>query len=294
MRQLVFVHGRAQQQKDALALKREWIATLREGLAKSNLELPIPEDAVRFPYYGQTLFDLVSGVPPEQAAEVIVRGDGVDTEERAFAQAIIDEICDKAGVTDAQIAAELGGTVTERGVLNWEWVQSALKAIDRHVPLGSGGSIALFTNDVYQYLRNTRIRDTIDTGVRQAMQPGVPTVMVGHSLGTVVSYSLLRREGKAANWVVPLYVTLGSPLAVTAIKKSLAPNKHPECVGKWYNAMDERDVVALYPLSKKHFAIAPEIENKIDVNNQTDNRHGIAGYLNDKDVAKRIHDALVG
>ena len=60
--------------------------------------------------------------------------------------------------------------------------------------------------------------------------------------------------------------------------------------------MDKRDVVALYPLDKKSFPLNPEtpaIENKIDVRNQTSNRHGIAGYLDDQEVAKRIYDALI-
>ena len=25
----------------------------------------------------------------------------------------------------------------------------------------------------------------------------------------------------------------------------------PDCVGEWYNAMDDRDVVALYPLNQQ-------------------------------------------
>jgi hypothetical protein len=297
MRQLVFVHGRAQEHKDAVALKGEWIAALRQGLAKSGLALPTPEDAVRFPYYGQALFDLVAGVPAGQAAEVIVRGEGADTAERDFAQAILDEVKEKAGITDDQIASVVGGGadgVVERGALNWEWVQGVLKAIDRYVPFGSGGSIALFTKDVYQYLRNPGLRDTIETGVRQALQRAVPTVVVAHSLGTVVAYNLLRREGQAQGWNVPLLVTVGSPLAITAIKRALAPLKHPDCVGHWFNAMDERDVVALYPLDSRHFPIHPDIENKTDVENHTENRHGIAGYLDDVVVARRVYEALGG
>ena len=38
----------------------------------------------------------------------------------------------------------------------------------------------------------------------------------------------------------------------------------------------------------------PPVENKTDVKNRTNNQHGINGYLDDKDVARRIHDALVG
>lgn len=134
------------------------------------------------------------------------------------------------------------------------------------------------------------MRDAIDTGVRAAMDPGVPTVLVGHSLGTVVSYSLLHRDGAALGWTVPLFVTLGSPLAVTAIKRALRPIAFPKCAARWFNAMDERDVVALYPLA---FDVDPAIENKTDVDNHTENRHGIAGYLDDREVARTIYDAVV-
>lgn len=293
MKQLVFVHGRSQEHKDAAALKGAWIQAFRVGLEKNGLPLPIPEDAIRFPYYGQTLYDLVSGTPRDQVAEIIVRGTNADDEERAFMRAVIQEVKEKAQVSDSQLAEVAGQDVVTRGPLDWEWLKGALKAIDRYVPFASGASIAIATNDVYQYIHNIGIRDEIEVGIRQAMQPDAPTVIVGHSLGTVVSYSLLRREGKANRWVVPLYVTLGSPLAVTAIKKGLAPNKHPECVGRWFNAMDERDIVALYALDAAHFPINPAIENKTDVRNDTENRHGISGYLSDKEVAKRIYDALV-
>ena len=59
--------------------------------------------------------------------------------------------------------------------------------------------------------------------------------------------------------------------------------------------MDEGDVVALYPLDSNSFPldpVNPAIENKTNVHNHTDNRHGIEGYLDDRDVAQWIYDAL--
>ena len=50
VRELVFVHGRSQQSKDSAALKAEWVEAFRAGLRKWNLDLPIPEDRIRFPY----------------------------------------------------------------------------------------------------------------------------------------------------------------------------------------------------------------------------------------------------
>ena len=295
MKQLVFVHGRAQENKDAVALKAEWVEAFEEGLAKSGLTLPISEADIRFPYYGDTLFQLSKGTSADEAAEIIVRGDDADAEEQAFTRAFLKQVQDKTGITDAQLAEIAGQEVLHRGPLNWEWMQTILKAVDRHVPHGSGTSIALFTHDVYQYLKNPAIRTTIDSGVSAAITPGVETVVVSHSLGTVVAYNLLRAQGHVKGWNIPLFMTLGSPLAVNEIQRTLKPIAKPPCSPRWINAMDERDVVALYPLSPDHFPIDPPgfaIENRTHVRNKTRNRHGIAGYLDDKWVAAQIHAAL--
>lgn len=289
-KRLVFVHGRAQQDKDPAALKKEWVDSFRDGLAVSSLDLPLADADIRFPYYGDTLRDMAEG--RDHVADVIVKGVEQDELERAFMQAVLQQVLEKAGVSDAELVAAAGAEVIEKGILNEEWLHGILKAIDRYVPFASGASIALATHDVYQYLRNPAVTRRIDDGVKQAMLPDVPTVVVSHSLGTVVAYRLLKQQGEALGWKVPLFVTLGSPLAVEKIRSLLAPIGHPPCVGKWFNAMDERDVVALYPLDKRNFKIAPPIENKTDVRNFTENRHGIAGYLADAEVAKRIRAAL--
>lgn len=292
MRHLVFVHGRSQEHKDSIALKAEWIGAWKRGLEKSGLRLPVGEEQIHFPYYGQTLYDLLKDVPADKVAEIVVRGERADKAQQQFVRSIIDEIARKAGVTDEQLAEAAGHDVVERGPRDWKWFHGLLQVIDQRIPMASGEAIAMFTNDVYHYLKNPGIRDEIEMGVRKAMVPRAPNVVVGHSLGSVVAYSLLKREGVAQKWSVPIFVTIGSPLAVTEIFKSLRPVKHPECAAKWYNAMDSRDVVALYPLDKDHFDVDPSIENKIDVKNETPNRHGISGYLSDKDVARHIYDAL--
>ena len=299
MRQLVFVHGRAQENKAAVALKAEWLEALADGLAKSNLRLPIPEPDVRFPYYGDTLYQMVDGKSAEAAAAVVVKGENGDDDQKRFTRALMEEIRLKAGITEAQMAEVAGQEVVTKGPLNWEWFQGFLQAVDRFVPHGSGASIALFTYDVYQYLKNSVIRESIDNGVSAALTPGVETVVVAHSLGTVVAYNLLRQQGQLRGWNVSLFVTVGSPLALTEIRRTLrsfAPIRCPHCVSRWFNAMDERDVVALYPLDTKSFPLdpaKPAIENNQNVRNKTTNRHGIAGYLDDKEVARRIYDALV-
>lgn len=296
MRELVFIHGRSQQQKDSVELKKKWIDAWHKGLAKKSLDLPLPETAIRFPYYGDTLDQLVHGTPAQDAAAIVIRGNELDNARKAFVEAVLDEIRTELEIPDEEVHKALPpGSVATRGVLNWEWVQGLLKAIDRKVPGASAASVALATLDVYEYLTNPGIRKVIDDGVAAAISAGPETVVVAHSLGTVVAYNLLRIRGPEAGWKVPLFVTLGSPLAVKVIRKKiseLAPIAYPHCAGAWFNAMDERDVVALYPLDKKHFSVSPPIENKTDVHNHTSNAHGILGYLDDAEIAQRIHAAL--
>jgi hypothetical protein len=299
MRQLIFIHGRAQEHKDSKALKQEWIEALNEGLAKSGLTLPLSDADIRFPFYGDTLFDLVAGRSAGEAAAVVVRGTEADQDEKRFVRAVLEEVRKQAGITDAQLAEVAGDDVVQRGPANWEWAQGVLRAVDRFVPHGSGAAIALATRDVYQYLTNTAVRQQIDDGVAQALTAGRDAVVVSHSLGTVVAYHLLSTQGVTRGWKTPLFVTLGSPLGISEVRKtvrgSAGPLRCPPSASAWFNAMDERDVVALFPLTTTVFPLdpaQPSIENKTDVRNRTQNRHGIAGYLDDAEVARRIHDAV--
>lgn len=288
-RQLVFVHGRAQQGKDPAQLKRSWIDALSSGLGKSGLSLPVEESAIHLPFYGDTLAALLEGGP---APDVVVMGEQPPPDEQAFVAAALEEARQARGVADSEVLTQAETEIVERGPLNWAWVRAVARALDAHLPGASAATMALVTADVYHYLHNPGVRDAIEGGVRAAIPSDAEAVVVGHSLGTVVSYSLLRREGESAGWKVPLLVTLGSPLAVTKIWKALQPIKSPSCAGSWLNAMDPDDIVALYPLQPPRYAFEPAIENKTDVANHTPNRHGIAGYLDDPVVARRIHEAL--
>lgn len=290
-KQLVLIHGRSQEFKRAQELKDEWVGTLVGALDELKLKLPIPLEDIHFPYYGQALFDLVDDVPDAAVADVIVKGAWKDTGERDFLAAVAAEMQQTLKIDDADVREAAGTEVIEQGAQDWRWVRALLRLIDARGGASNAG-VAAVTRDVYQYLRNPGIRDAIEEGVVKALEPGVPTVVVGHSLGSVVAYNVLKREGKPRGWVVPLFITVGAPLGVTMIRKSLRPIGHPECAQHWFNARDPRDVVALYPLDSEHFNVAPAIENKNDVVNGTPNRHSIGGYLSDPVIARRIFEAL--
>lgn len=301
MTKLVFVHGRAQEHKDSVALKAEWIDAFRDGLSAAGQDLAIDDSDVRFPYYGDTLHQLTEGVDADAAARIIVRGENAAELERDFVDGLLGELVEEAlrrakasgALTDQQIQAALGSPVIQRGPLDWGWVQRGLELLETHVPGASSGVVAVFTSDVFNYLHNPAVKHIIESGVSEAMTPGQRTVVVAHSLGSIVAYNLLRREGGVQGWDVPLFVTVGSPLAVKAVRNSLAPLNAPPVVERWFNALDPADIVALYPLEAPRFSV-DGIENFEGVENPTPNRHGISGYLGDPVVARRIAAALRG
>lgn len=304
-RTLVLVHGRAQQGKDPAALKAEWLDAWTSGLNAAGLRMPVEESDVRFPYYGDTLDQLVDGL---SAADVVLRGPGgtggtgadvPDPQQQEFVRAVVAEIAERAGITDEQVEQAAGGDVLERGPESWGWVHGVLAALDRFVPYAGAGALAAFTRDVYAYLRDPAIARQIDEGVAQAFTPGVETVVVAHSLGSVVAYALLRERAADDGWQVPLLVTVGSPLGVRAIRAGVrsrcSPARCPGNVAAWFNAYDPGDLVALYPLTADRFPLDPQlpaIDNHGGVRNHTSNRHGISGYLSDPLVAARMYAAL--
>jgi Lipase (class 3) len=286
---LVLVHGRAQQRQDPEKLKGEWLDTLRLGLGRKRSAI-LDDVEVKLPFYGDVLDAFVQEMQDAMPPDIMVRGDTpqADADYKHFHAEMVQEVCSGLGLADAQAELFMSTEVRERGPLNWEWVQALLRAADV-IPGVSARSIEHFTRDVFVYLSRSKVRRTVNEIV-EANIPSSKTVLLGHSLGSVVAYDVLQKTKRTL--VIPLYVTVGSPLGVGPIRRTMMPIRFPKSIKSWYNAMDKRDVVALYPLDATAFPTEPPIENYTKVRNGTENGHGIAGYLNDAVVAKRIYDAL--
>ena len=109
--------------------------------------------------------------------------------------------------------------------------------------------------------------------------------------GSIVAYRVLSPGGGIACPVDSL-ITVGSPLGISAVRSELEPIEHPTNVANWFNAYDERDVIALNPLDDQSFPVSRKVVNFGGVDNDSDNYHKIAGYLSDPTVATWIVGAL--
>lgn len=286
---LVFVHGRSQGGQDRAKLQQAWEQTLREGLAAARLTLPT-NTAVSFPFYGDELDRSVSQLNAPLFTDVATKGATIEDREMVFRAELALELARNAGLSTADIEREAGPDANEKGPLQWEWVHAILKLLDRNA---HAGDIVLdqFTRDVYVYMTYPKVSKAIDDIVLAAIVAPGPCVVVAHSLGTILSYRIL--TALAGSVDVRAFITVGSPLGLNAIRNHLpTPLAMPQHVGKWRNAYDKRDVVALLPLDGTTWPIEPSIENFGEVKNMTSNAHGIVGYLNDVRVASWVAEGL--
>lgn len=286
---LLFVHGRGQGGKNAEELKQTWIDTLRLGYKDADIPFPEPL-TVDFPYYGDALDERVrlSNLPLPRT--IVPKGDGDADPYEEFLRGALKDMQRSARISDDDVAKEAGDIpATEKGIQNWRLTQALTRLLDRRFGDFSSHTIETFLRDVYLYVTNRVVAKQINAIVAEKLTDE-PTVVVGHSLGTVVAYKVLLEQG--ARVKLRRYVTVGSPLGVQTIASRLGVLKYPPADLLWYNAYDPGDIVALNPLAEPYFKTTPTISNYGGVTNDTDNQHGIIGYLNDKTVARSIAEAM--
>jgi chorismate mutase len=104
--------------------------------------------------------------------------------------------------------------------------------------------------DVEQFLRDDEIRGEVRGYFRDALAGrDTPTILVAHSLGSVVAYDVLR---EFPGMFVPGMVTMGSPLSIGHFRRSLAREGEagdclpvPEMLHRWVNVYSELDPLVL-------------------------------------------------
>ncbi|WP_435737426.1 hypothetical protein V5D56_02180 [Cellulosimicrobium sp. PMB13] len=307
MTRLVLLHGRDNQGLDAEDLERTWRTVLSAGLAAAGRPGGVTDDDAAFVYFGDTLAGLVrgGGAPPPVTVHAVpgsrwdrfdVDGSGIAAlpeDELRFLGSVAAEVLHAAGVDEARvaIARREDGVVPRGGDLGsvaalGGWVNALLSALDAYVPGLSSAVLVLVVRDVWAYLHDPDVRRVIDDAVASAMPTDEPVVVVGHSFGSVVAYSVLREHPDAARWEVPLLLTLGSPLAIRAIRDALAaraPLRVPAEVDRWVAARDRRDPLALHGLGPAAFPLAPGSPpiKELEVDNRAPGRHAAAVLLDD-------------
>ena len=296
---LVLVHGINQQGRNPDDLRRIWVDAIERGAGRAGALNGID---VRLPLYGDALHDPFGAQPAALAPDApllrlatIEFGGGEDLAEAEaqFLTQALGEAAAHAGVgpdailSEQRWMAEAFGSDAAFAIPMHRRLNAIVRRLERVSPFQ--GRLALrILKQAFDYLRTPGVDERVDAIVADALRDG-PAVVVGHSLGTVVAFKLLRRlalqNGKVE---VPAFVTLGSPLAILAVQSALGPVfAVPDGVGQWTNAVDRDDFVTLgVGLTRATFADGTA--NILDIDNPAADQHSDEGYLSDPRVAGAI------
>ena len=274
---VVYVHGNGNKVREDL-LKRRWDQALfgRDAGADSRMAYwapvlhptPLPDtefDEVDLPAAPEVaLAEAALTAPPDELAAYASRMDSA-------AEALADE-------EEGEAAA--GG-------------QEVL-------PLPRAARIAIFKRlvgltfrDVAAYFFGGKAEQMREVVRRAIADIDEPFVMIGHSLGSILAYDVLREEAQRSK-ELPLLVTIGSPLGVREIQDLVtAPLEVPAGVKAWLNACDARDLVALDKTVRPEYD-PPERCTDIKVTNASANHHAARDYLRSAGVRDAVLGALAG
>lgn len=290
---IAFVHGINNQDNTKAQIEKMWWDALTG--AWSTLGLPPKNPTISVAYYADVL---AAGVRGEMGGAVEM-GPAANVS-TGIAIELLKEYAEAAGVTQdelkqAAIAEGIPLEAVEQGVPHEGWVISFAKLLERILPSKGKYIARLFLRQAAVYINNIPLAAKIDLLVKSQIFDGQPdpTVVVAHSLGTVVSYRLLAANPlKARN--VPLFVTLGSPLSVAIVKPILPPNGAMPTppITKWLNGRHKEDFVTLGRAVKKKSIGFSGVIDETDIVNNDDDKHSIRHYLASPKIATAIHAAL--
>lgn len=276
---ILLIHGRAQGGLSADKLSLQWKESIRSGLMAAQHSLP-RSCVFDFPYYGDLLDECVCKYFSLDTSSIRELGDGsrfIQLEQ--FLRNVIPEMdIDNDGIVEDAPTNELGPAA-------WAISHKILKQLD--TPSSTKFLLELALTDVYLYLYIPLVKEKIDELVREKITEE-PTVIIAHSLGSIIAYNLIQDIDIARN--IRGLITIGSPLGISAVSNRLKPLINTLPAGRWFNAFDKRDVVALNPLDGEYFPVDEKIRNSSSLVNETPLNHGAEGYLSSPVVAKAINE----
>ena len=249
---IIGIHGLANKPPKA-QLEDWWRRSIVEGLDK-NCDLPDPEFDFQMVYWADTLYSSPLHTNPAFSFDNLYNEEPYAAAEDGSLKEYADGWRDEA----RRITLGAGGSVLDliksnlsvNFVANWV-LEKTLKDLD------------------FYYDENRKLRDPVTHEMEHARAVlmgvldrelesarGRPTLLIGHSMGSIIAYDVLRDLGERADaFDIDHFVTIGSPLGLPHVKINVdqerkhrpgAALRSPTVVAKsWTNFADRADPVAL-------------------------------------------------
>ncbi len=274
MGHLTGVHGIGKQYLGRHQILDRWTPALADGLERATGRRARRPD-LDLAFYG----DLFRPTAPRQSAkspaddEAAAQVADLDAEELAELTEAVEEIATPAALADA--AAKV-----DKGLWLPVPLQILAGAVERRFPAASGILHLGVLRQVRRYLHDLHLKAEIDQITTTAA--GDATVLIGHSLGSVVAYEFLRQHPDHS---VKLLVTLGSPLGLRMVRRRLPAGGLS--VARWINVRDRNDPVTAAGALDRWYPDVLErpVENGADA-------HAAERYLDSRAVGEALIEVL--
>jgi hypothetical protein len=225
--QLIGVHGIGHQYLGPEQILQSWRPALADGLRVAAGQVDL-----RIAFYG----DLFRGQQQdgykgseEDEDEAEAHLEDLEPDEIAELAEAVADIVPQADLAAAEAAAPKGGRLPVAA-------QKLVAAVERSFPARSGVLFLGNLRQVGKYLRDPELKVRVDEITAQTARGA--TVLIGHSLGSVVAYEFLRQNPGHS---VKTLLTLGSPLGLRMVHDRL-PDGDPGAA-RWVNVRDPHDPV---------------------------------------------------
>jgi len=297
MTTVLLIHGINNQNNSKENIEKTWSDALRSGAATAGLTIP---DDVKFiaAFYGDVLFEETESWNKNKPASSPM---SVESPDEDYANdevaALYLEFQKKYGISDEQISQELDDQDNFQAQkrmakgIHKSWLKAIARALEKVLPSKGKRVARAFISQAAAYLHKPGLKEKIDDLVMTQIIDELPkdekVVIISHSLGTIVSYDLMRRLRRQVK--VKLLLTAGSPLGIEIVKQRLGPPLIclPN-VNKWVNVSDNEDFVALETRLTGETFGCDKITNIDQLDNGDEDAHDILKYLAHDVVAKEI------
>ena len=307
---LLLVHG-VGPVRDSASERATWVSALLAGArsaghtaAADALERSIDE-RVRFAHYADLFFRgqaQGTGISPaldDGALMAELLGEAVRMQEDQERDPADRALLEKVAYRLAPPGQSQGAGDIVRRLINGATTLLELPYLRRAGGWASGRALVGQLAQVSRYLARHPAEPggpALDVAVRNRLHEVLadgPTVVLSHSLGTVVAFEALHERLHD----VPLFVTLGSPLAMRSVVRPRLrpqPPSVPAGVGRWLNVWDRDDLIAARPLLEKDFRANPS--GVLPLTRRVDSDglwvHPAVKYLSQPHVAGPVMEAL--
>ncbi|MDX2549054.1 endopeptidase [Streptomyces sp. WI04-05B] len=284
---IVGVHGIKQGRTSQRELIKDWNKALNRGITALHGQDAVRTDprltpTLEIPHWSSLLARGADRLGPSDFFPD--DSTALTADEEAF---IVEALDDLLTPQERALAAELDPTTLGPPKLWPASVTRRAMVYDRRTPDSVVGKLVTGLREVRFYLKHLNLASQVHDHVLKAFSDDTATVIIGHSLGSVIAYDLIRQKKIAApGTAVHTFVTCGSPLGIPAVRRAMNIPE-PELLAmpahiKWLNVYDPDDVVT----GAAGLALGARNVTDVEVDNGNIDPHAALAYLRTLPVAQ--------